>query len=89
MHLGHHGRAAMTGGMTPRRLSDFGGSEVRARPGRVLLLANRAVLVDSSAEKEAVMHHAEPKEQEKDNKEAQHCDPDNLQQGCIPFLVGR
>jgi hypothetical protein len=45
--------------------------------------------MDSSTLKEAMMHHAQPKEQEKANKEGQHRDPDKLQQVCIPIMAGR
>jgi hypothetical protein len=39
-----------------------------------LLLPNRPVVVDSFPLKEAMMHHAEPKQQKKDRKESDESD---------------
>ncbi|MGD1106922.1 MAG: hypothetical protein ABR865_07740 [Terracidiphilus sp.] len=56
---------------------------------KFLLLPNRSVVVDSLTLKEAVMHHAEPKQQNKDNKESYESDLYSLQQGCFSLRTGR
>jgi hypothetical protein len=41
---------------------------------KLLLLPNRSVVVDSLTSKKAVMHHAEPKQENKDDKESYESD---------------
>jgi hypothetical protein len=50
---------------------------LHAKGNKLSLLSNRSVLVDSSASKEAVMHHADPKHQDDDEKESYEDDRHN------------
>jgi hypothetical protein len=46
-------------------------------------------VVDSLTLKKAVMHHAEPKQQNKDDKESYESDLYSQQQGCFSLRIGR
>jgi hypothetical protein len=56
---------------------------------KLSLLPNRPVVVDSLTLKKAVMHHAEPKQQNKDDKESYESDLYSQQQGCFSLRIGR
>jgi len=45
--------------------------------------------VNSLTSKKAVMHHAEPKQENKDDKESYESDLYSLQQGCFSLRIGR
>jgi hypothetical protein len=46
-------------------------------------------VVDSLTSKKAVMHHAEPKQKNEDDKESYESDLYSLQQGCFSLGIGR
>ena len=53
---------------------------------KLSLLPNRPVVVDSLTLKKAVMRHAEPKQENEDNKESDQSNLQSQQQAC--FLLG-
>ena len=46
-------------------------------------------MVDSLTLKEAVTHHAEPKQENDDNKESYQSNLQSQQQGCFSLRIGR
>jgi hypothetical protein len=64
-------------------------STLKSARFKLSLLPDRPVVVFSLALKEAVMHHAEPQQQYKDNKESEKNDLQCMKQGCFSLRIGR
>jgi len=58
---------------------------LHAKVNKLSLLPNRPVVVNPTASKKAVVHHAETEQENEGNKESDECDLHNLKQGCFPL----
>jgi len=62
---------------------------LHAKTNKLSLLSNRSVAVDSLTLKKAVMHHADPKQQDGSEKKRDEDDRHDLEQGGLSLRIGR